>query len=75
MVYNYSEARQNFSTLLNTALKEDVIIARKDGSKFKVMSINKKIAKSPLEDIKGIKTSVTMQDILDAIKEGREGRY
>jgi PHD/YefM family antitoxin component YafN of YafNO toxin-antitoxin module len=75
MVYNYSDARQNFSTLLNTALKEDVIIARKDGSKFKVVSINKKTAKSPLEDIQGIKTSVTMQDILDAIKEGREGRY
>jgi hypothetical protein len=75
MVYNYSDARQNFSTLLNTALKEDVIIARKDGSKFKVVSINKKMSKSPLEDIQGIKTSVTMQDILDAIKEGREGRY
>jgi hypothetical protein len=39
------------------------------------MSINKKSAKSPLEDIKGIKTSVTMQDILNAIKDGREGRY
>ena len=39
-VYNYSEARQNFATLLNTALKEEVIIARKDGSKFKLVSIN-----------------------------------
>ncbi|MDR3144804.1 MAG: type II toxin-antitoxin system Phd/YefM family antitoxin, partial [Treponema sp.] len=34
-VYNYSEARQNFSTVLNTALKEEVIITRRDGSKFK----------------------------------------
>jgi antitoxin (DNA-binding transcriptional repressor) of toxin-antitoxin stability system len=76
-IYNYSEARQNFSTVLNTALKEEVIIARKDGSKFKLIPINgkQKKKKSPLETIKGIKTSatsLTMGDILDAIREGRE---
>jgi antitoxin (DNA-binding transcriptional repressor) of toxin-antitoxin stability system len=76
-VYNYSEARQNFSTVLNTALKEEVIIARKDGSKFKLTPIheNQKETKSPLETITGIKpsaTSLTMADILDAIREGRE---
>ena len=73
-IYNYSEARQNFATVLNTALKEEVIIARKDGSKFKLISIheNRKKGKSPLEDIKGIKTKVTMSDILDAIKESRK---
>jgi PHD/YefM family antitoxin component YafN of YafNO toxin-antitoxin module len=72
-VYNYSEARQNFTTVLNTALKEDVIIARKDGSKFKLVSIQKnKRKKSPLEDIKGIKTSIGMNDIIDAIRESRE---
>ena len=41
-VYNYSEARQNFATVLNTALKEEVIITRKDRSKFKLISLNKK---------------------------------
>ena len=73
-IYNYSEARQNFATVLNIALKEEVIIARKDGSKFRLISVqeNKKRVKSPLEDIKGIKTNVTMDDILDAIKESRE---
>ena len=73
-VYNYSEARQNFSTVLNTALKEEVIIARKDGSEFKLVAINgnKRKRKSPLENIKGIKTEITMKDILGAIKEGRE---
>jgi PHD/YefM family antitoxin component YafN of YafNO toxin-antitoxin module len=75
-IYNYSEARQNFSTVLNTALKEDVIITRKDGSKFKIISMNEntKKAKSPLEGIKGIKTNITMDDILEAIRDGREGR-
>ena len=72
-VYNYSEARQNFSTILNTALKEEVVIARRDGSKFKITSINecKGKRKSPLEDINGIKTSISMDDILDAIRESR----
>jgi prevent-host-death family protein len=75
-IYNYSEARQNFSTVLNTALKEDVIITRKDGSKFKLVPIreNKKELKSPLESIKGIKTNITMDEILTAIKQGREDR-
>jgi len=75
-VFNYSEARQNFSTLLNTALKEDVIITRKDGSRFKLIPVHEdgKKEKSPLEDIKGVKTNVTMRDILDAIKDGCERR-
>ncbi|GHS84796.1 hypothetical protein FACS189450_06470 [Spirochaetia bacterium] len=75
-IYNYSEARQNFSTVLNTALKEEVIITRKDGSRFKLLSINenKKQGKSPLEDIKGIKADVSMEDILEAIRYGREDR-
>lgn len=75
-IYNYSEARQNFSTILNTALKEEVIIMRRDGSKFKLISINesKKETKSPLESIGGIKTNITMDEILSAIKQGREDR-
>ena len=61
-VYNYSEARQNFATVLNTALKEEVIISRKDGSIFKIISMykDKKKGKSPLEDIKGIKTKAKL---------------
>jgi PHD/YefM family antitoxin component YafN of YafNO toxin-antitoxin module len=75
-IYNYSEARQKFSTVLNTALKEEVIIMRRDGSKFKLISINenKKELKSPLENIKGIKTNITMDEILEAIKRGRKDR-
>jgi PHD/YefM family antitoxin component YafN of YafNO toxin-antitoxin module len=74
-MYNYSEARQQFSTVLNTALKEDVVITRKDGSKFKLVSLyeNKKMHKSPLEHIKGIKADVTTQELVEIIREGREG--
>ena len=73
-VYNYSEARQNFSTVLNTALNEEVIITRKDGNQFKLIPLRetKGKRKSPLEGIKGIKANVTMDDILAAIRESRE---
>jgi len=70
-VYNYSEARQNFAAIFNTALKEEVIITKKDGNKFKLVPIHEQ-KQSPLETVKGIKTRVTMDDILDAIREGRE---
>jgi PHD/YefM family antitoxin component YafN of YafNO toxin-antitoxin module len=70
--YKYSEARQNFSTVLNTALKEEVFITRKDGSKFKLISINKKEKKSPL-DIEGIDTDISTKEIIEIIRECREG--
>jgi antitoxin (DNA-binding transcriptional repressor) of toxin-antitoxin stability system len=74
-VYNYSEARQNFTTVLNTALKEEVIIRRKDGSRFKIVPIEKKEkTKSPLEGIKGIKANVATSELVEIIREGREGR-
>ncbi|MCL2878790.1 MAG: type II toxin-antitoxin system Phd/YefM family antitoxin [Treponema sp.] len=74
-VYNYSEARQKFTTVLNTALKEEVIIRRKDGSKFKIIPLAEtKKRKSPLEGIKGIKADITTGELIEIIREGREGR-
>lgn len=72
-VYNYSEARQNFATVLNTSLNEEVIISRKDGSKFKIVPImiNTKKMKSPF-DIGGIKTKVKTEEIVNTIRELRE---
>ena len=70
-VFNYSEARQNFSSMLNTALKEDVVIKRKDGSSFKVVPITGKNSKSPF-DVPGIEAAVSTSEILDIIREGRE---
>ena len=74
-IFNYSEARQNFSSLLNTALKEEVIITRKDGSRFRVVPMDdKKEGKSPLEGIQGVKTNISSRDLVKIIREGREGR-
>jgi len=70
-IFNYSEARQNFSNLLNTALKEDVVVKRRDGSKFKIVPITENATQSPF-DVPGIETSISTSEILDIIREGRE---
>lgn len=70
-VYNYSEARQHFATVLNIALKEDVIITRKDGSKFKVVPITDNKTTSPF-DIKGLDCDIETNEILNIIRESRE---
>ena len=69
-VYTYSEARQKFSTVLDIAKSEDVIIKRRGGETFKI--IFTKSSKSPF-DVAGIKTKTTTKDILNAIKESRAG--
>ena len=68
-VFTYSEACQNLSELLNIAVNEEVEIRRKDGTIFLLKSKKTK-AKSPF-DIPGIKTKVTSQDILNAVRESR----
>lgn len=70
-VYNYSEARQNFASLLNTALKEEVIIKRKDGSKFKIVSMSESKTDSPF-NVKGINTDIQTEEILDILRESRQ---
>ena len=70
-VYNYSEARQNFAAVLNLAQKEEVIIARKDGSKFRVIPIIENTTKSHF-DVEGMSTNVATYEIIDAIREIRE---
>lgn len=69
-VYTYSEARQKFSTVLDTAKLEDVIIKRRGGETFKIIFTNS--PKSPF-DVAGVRTKATTKDILDAVKESREG--
>lgn len=70
-VFNYSEARQNFSSMLNTALSEEVIITRKDGSKFKVVPIGDNESKSPF-DVRGVDSTIGTDEILDIIRESRQ---
>ena len=69
-VFTYSEARQNLSKLLILAQKEEVEIRRKDGSVFSLRSKRSK-NKSPF-DVRGVKTSATTSNVLDAVRESRE---
>jgi hypothetical protein len=67
--FTYSNARQNFASLLNIASKSsEVLIKRQDGTVFSLKLSSRK--RSPL-DIKGISTKITTNEIVDIIRESR----
>ena len=70
-VYKYSDARKQLATLLDRAAKEEVIITRKDGSRYRVTPLAVNEERSPF-DIEGIDTTVTTDEIVSVIREGRE---
>jgi len=68
-IYSYSQARQNFSSLLNQAKEEgEVMIKRRDGSTFILKPIS--VQYSPL-DIKGINIDISREEIVDVQREIR----
>ena len=70
-IYNYSDARQNFSSVLNTALREEVIVRRRDGTQFRITPIIEDNKRSPF-DVAGVNTDITKEEILDVVREIRE---
>lgn len=69
-VYTYSEARQHLSAILKEAKNSGkVLIKRKDGSSF---AITPETQDSSPFDIPCLKTDVSMNDIIDSIRESRE---
>ncbi len=70
-VFTYSEARQKLSAVLDLARSEEVIIKRRGGELFTVVSRSPKDI-SPF-DVQGVKTNATTDDILDAIQSSRSG--
>ena len=68
-VFSYSQARQNFAAVLDKAAKEGaVLIRRKDGSVFTLTP--QKPNASPL-DVKGVRTKISTQEIVRAVRESR----
>ena len=68
--YTYSDARQNFSAVLEKAKKEGkVLIKKRDGSSFILSPLP--LADSPL-NVKGINTDLTSKEIVDVLKEVRK---
>ena len=72
-IYSYSQARQNFSSLLNQAKEEgEVMIKRKDGSTFILKPIS--VQYSPL-DIEGINIDISREEIVDIQRKIRSGKF
>jgi hypothetical protein len=74
-VYTYSDARQNFSSILDTAQREgSVLIKRRDGRTFSLQ-----LAKSDASpfDVKGINSEITTTELIDTLREerGRTSRW
>ena len=69
-VYTFSEARQNFASILELAQKEGVVrINRRDGKSFVIQPVEDN--DSPL-NIKGVNLDLSADEIVDAVREGRE---
>jgi antitoxin Phd len=69
-VYTYSEARQNFASLLEQARKVgEVLVKRKDGTVFVIKPIANK--ESPL-DVQGVDLQLTRNEIVDIVREVRQ---
>ena len=73
-IYNYFEAKEDLSVVLDSALAEEVVIKSKDGLNYRLSPMNEiHMPKSPLEGIIGIKANVTTRELVDIIREGRAG--
>ena len=69
-IFTYSQARQNFSTVLDIAKKEgEVLIKRKDGAIF---SIHPEKLKKSMLDVNGINSKVSTKEIIAFVRESRE---
>ena len=71
IAYDYRQAKENFDAVLDTALKEDVIIKKSDTLAFRLAAVRQKPHNSPF-DIDGITTDITTAEILDILRECRE---
>ena len=70
----YSEARKNFSNLLNRVkIDGAAIVRRADGSKFRI-TVEEAEKKSPFDGIKPVlgKVNLSREEIVDIVRESRE---
>ena len=69
-VFTFSEARQKLSYVLDLARTHEVIIKRRSGEQFRIMY--EKPQRSPF-DVPGVNVEASTEDILQAVRESREG--
>jgi antitoxin (DNA-binding transcriptional repressor) of toxin-antitoxin stability system len=69
--YTYSEARENFASVLEEAERDGAVeIRRRDGAIFRISPARRSKA-SPL-DVKGVKLGIQTAELVAAVREGRE---
>ena len=69
--YTYSEARENFASVLEEAERDGAVEKRRrDGAVFR-LSRAPRSKSSPL-DVPGVKLKVGTEDLVAAVREGRE---
>jgi hypothetical protein len=69
-VYTYSEARRRFAAILDEARsKGSVLIRRRDGQEFLLQPVE--VSGSPL-DVQGLELGWSREEIVAAVREGRE---
>lgn len=71
--YNFTEARKNFASVLETAKQEGIIcIYKRNGEAYYLISA--KTQKSPL-DVEGIDLRLSSNQIMSILSESRERTY
>lgn len=71
--FNFTEARNNFASVLELAKQDGVIcISKRDGESFYITPVKPK--KSPL-DVEGVDLGLSATDIVSIVNEGRERNY
>jgi antitoxin (DNA-binding transcriptional repressor) of toxin-antitoxin stability system len=69
--YTYSEARENFASVLEEAERDGAVeIRRRDGAVFR-LSLAPKSKSSPL-DVPGVKIRASTDDLVAIVREERE---
>ena len=69
-LYTFTEARQNFAAVLDTAQKEGAVrVARRDGRVYTIQLDQE--SSTPL-DVKPVRLELSRAEIVSAVREGRE---
>jgi len=70
MVYSYSEAQEQLSSLLERALSEGQVKLRSQDGRVFVIRPEQPLKSSPF-DVRSVKLPITKSDIFEAIRESR----
>jgi len=69
-IYNYLEAQQDLSAVLNTALTQDVVVRKQNGQRFIIIPMKENLNHSPFE-VSGISTDITTEELIETLKQSR----